>query len=250
MNLRYRLQFMTESVVAIDRISKRFKRGRHEVQALNSLSLAVEPGEVFALLGPNGSGKTTTLNILSCLLGQDSGTVKILGRQPGDPHYFDGVSFMMGDSEYYWSFTVTQILKFYARLAGAPWSRAADLLEEFGLASHLAREWMALSNGEKTRLRLVQALLGNPKMLFLDEPTVGLDPDISDTVRSKLKELNNNGVTLFLTSHYMKDIDSLASRIAFIRNGELLEVAPRSAFGTIDQLEAKFIAYAREEVSP
>lgn len=239
---------MTQAVVSIDKISKRFKRGRHEVQALKSLSLSVEPGEVFALLGPNGSGKTTTLNILSCLLGPDEGRVKILGREPKDAHYFDGVSFMMGDSEYYWAFTVSQILKFYGRLAKVSSHRISSLLTEFGLASHLDREWMALSNGEKTRLRLVQALISEPRVLFLDEPTVGLDPDIGDTVRTKLKELNSKGMTLFLTSHYMKDIDSLATRIAFIRGGQLLEVAPRSAFGTIDELEAKFIAYAREEV--
>lgn len=108
---------------------------------------------------------------------------------------------------------------------------------------------MTLSNGEKTRLRLVQSLLSSPKILFLDEPTVGLDPDISDVVRRKLKDLNAAGLTLFLTSHYMKDIDSLATHIAFIRNGELIETAPRSAFGNLEELEAKFIAYARQEVS-
>lgn len=238
---------MTQPAVLIEQISKRYPGKKASVQALKSLSLTVEPGEVFALLGPNGSGKTTTLNILSCLLGADSGRFTILGRAPGDPHYFDEVSFMMGDSEYYWSFTAQQILKFYSALRSISWKKVLHFAEELGFSGHLDRTWMTLSNGEKTRLRLVQALMSEPKILFLDEPTVGLDPDISDTVRTKLKEANARGLTLFLTSHYMKDIDSLASRIAFIRRGELLEIAPRAAYGSIDELEAKFIAYARNE---
>jgi ABC-2 type transport system ATP-binding protein len=240
---------MAERVLSIEKLSKTFRRGGTTVQALKSISLSVEAGEVFALLGPNGSGKTTTLNILSGLLDADEGSYEILGRGPRNPEYFSDVSFMSGDSEYYWAFTVTEILKFYCRLTRVPWTRVLPLLEKFSLTAHLDRDWSTLSNGEQTRLRLVQALMTDPKILFLDEPTVGLDPDIQDTVRTELKELNRKGMTLFLTSHYMKDIDTLASKIAFIRRGEILEIAPRAAFGTMDQLEAKFIAYAREEVA-
>ena len=240
---------MAESIVEISGLQKSFGKGENRVQALKGLSLSVEQGEVFALLGPNGSGKTTTINILSRLLDADSGTVEILGLSPDHRDYFSNVSFMLGDSEYYWGHNVKDILTFYSRLRQVPWSRANELLEEFGLLSHLKRTWMALSNGEKTRVRLVHALMTEPKVLFLDEPTVGLDPDIAETVREKLSALHQKGMTLFLTSHYMKDIDSLATRIAFIRKGELLEIAPREDFGTIDQLEDKFIAYAREEVA-
>jgi len=239
---------MKDLIVEVDSISKRFKVGGSEVQALDNLSFSIESGEVFALLGPNGSGKTTTLNILSRLLDPDRGTFRILGRSPRDRNYFSGVSFMSGDSEFYWAFTISEILKFYARLTNVSWAKVLDLLEEFGLQNHLKRAWMMLSNGEKTRVRLVQSLMSEPLVLFLDEPSVGLDPDISDVVRTKLKALHAKGLTLFLTSHYMKDIDSLATKIAFIRNGQLLEVAPRNEFGTIEQLEEKFIRYAREVV--
>ncbi|MCB9030165.1 MAG: ABC transporter ATP-binding protein [Deltaproteobacteria bacterium] len=238
---------MSDIVVRVDAISKRFEAGKSSVQALNSLSFEIERGEVFALLGPNGSGKTTTLNILSCLLDPDQGDVEVLGLKRSDPHFFDKISFMSGDSEYYWAFTVSEILKFYANLSRCSWRLTSQLLGEFGLSQLTDRKWMMLSNGEKTRLRLVQALMTEPEVLFLDEPTVGLDPDISDIVRTKLKELHLKGLTIFLTSHYMKDIDSLASRVAFIKNGKLLEIAPREDFGDIEQLEQKFIRYAREE---
>ena len=233
-------------VVKVKDLSKSFDSKSGRVCALKGLSFEVQAGAVFALLGPNGSGKTTTLNILSQLLDPDSGDFQILGRGPADPRYFESVSFMAGDSEFYWAFSVEVTLKFYAELHRASWSTVLELLRDLSAEYLLPRKWMVLSNGEKTKIRLVQCLLSRPKVLFLDEPTVGLDPDIAETVRSKLKSLNTAGLTLVLTSHYMKDIDSLATHIAFIRKGEIVESGERRQYGSLDELEGRFIQLARE----
>lgn len=131
---------MQNPIVHINKISKRFSSKGGSVQALKQLSLSVGQGEVLALLGPNGSGKSTTLNILSCLLDADEGQVKLLGRKPGHPQYFDDIAFMSGDSEYYWAFTLRRILQFYSRLKGVSWKEVMLLTEEFGLMSHLDRQ--------------------------------------------------------------------------------------------------------------
>jgi ABC-2 type transport system ATP-binding protein len=233
-------------MIKVSKLSKTFFGKHGAVSALKGVSFEVQPGQVFALLGPNGSGKTTTLNILSKLLEPDSGSFEVLGRIPNDPGYFDGISFMSGDSELYWAFAVKLSLNFYAELHGVDWSIVERLLKDFGADGLIARPWMALSNGEKTKIRLVQCLMTSPKVLFLDEPTVGLDPDIADTVRTKLKELNAKGLTLFLTSHYMKDVDSLASQVAFIKSGSIIEIADRASFGSLDDIEQRFIRLARE----
>lgn len=233
-------------MITVSNLSKTFVSRHGAVMALKGVSFHVDAGKVFALLGPNGSGKTTTLNILSKLLEPDSGNFQVLGRMPDAPDYFEGISFMSGDSELFWAFAVKVSLNFYAELHGIDWSKVEKLLTDFGATEIIDRPWMALSNGEKTKIRLVQCLMTSPKVLFLDEPTVGLDPDIADTVRTKLKELNADGLTLFLTSHYMKDVDSLASDIAFIKNGSIIEIGERAAYGSIDNLEQRFIQIARE----
>lgn len=224
---------MTFSVI-VSNISKTYPRNKGEkVTALRNVSLSVRQGEIFAFLGPNGSGKTTLINIISGILDPDENkdsSIEILGIPRLEPRYFDEVSFMSGESEYFWNFTGEEILKFYARIVGAPFSRIETLVNEFGLEEKVKRKWIEYSNGEKTRLRLIRALLKEPKVLFLDEPTVGLDPDISSLVREKLRALCKNGLTVFLTSHYMKDVEELADTICFINKGEIHAIGNLNSF--------------------
>ena len=210
--------------VVVSNISKTYSSKGGTVRALSDVSLNVRQGEIFAFLGPNGSGKTTLINIISGVLDPDGASpaaVEILGIPRMRRGYFDQVSFMSGDSEYFWSFTGEEILLFYAQLVGVPYKDASALVEEFELGDKVKRKWIEYSDGEKTRLRLIKALLKKPRVLFLDEPTVGLDPDISNLVRAKLLALHNEGLTIFLTSHYMKDVEELADTVCFIHNGKI-----------------------------
>lgn len=210
--------------VLVENISKTYVSKEEKVAALVNVSLSVGEGEIFAFLGPNGSGKTTLINIISGNLDPDhkeTSKIEILGRTRDDRNYYDHVSFMSGDSEFYWAFSGEEILTFYSKLLNVPKERVHALIKEFGFEGKVARKWITYSNGEKTRLRLVKALMKSPKVLFLDEPTVGLDPDVSFLVREKLKAFKEKGLTVFLTSHYMKDVEELADTVCFIHKGEI-----------------------------
>lgn len=219
--------------IEVNNITKTYRSKPERVTALKNVSLSVNAGDIFAFLGPNGSGKTTLINIISGISDPDSKTdfkIEILGTPRMSQGYFDRVSFMSGDSEYFWSFTGKEILGFYSDLVQAPKSRLADLVDEFGLGPKVKRKWIEYSDGEKTRLRLIKALLKQPEVLFLDEPTVGLDPDISNLVREKLRSLNRAGMTVFLTSHYMKDVEELAKQVCFIHQGKIHATGPLNSF--------------------
>jgi ABC-2 type transport system ATP-binding protein len=229
------------NIVEVHQLSKTFvnnsKKGDSKpIVAIDDISFAVSYGEVFAFLGPNGSGKTTTINILSRLLSADSGDVRIFGRNQNDPSYYQDVSFMIGDSDFFWSSTGSDILRFYSRLKKRPWKEVLELIDQFQFQDKLNRRWAEYSNGEKTRLRLINALVGKPKLLFLDEPTVGLDPDMADSFRTELRKLNKEGMTIVLTSHYMKDVTELAKRVCFIHRGKIREIRPIESFRSPNEL--------------
>ena len=242
---------MSSAVIARS-LSKTYRSNGQSIIALDDVSLSVEEGSIFAFLGPNGSGKTTLMNIVSGVLDPDSTgspSVEILGIPRMEAGYFDRVSFMSGDSEYFWSFTGEEILRFYAQLNSVPNSRVGELVDEFGLGPKVKRKWIEYSDGEKTRLRLIKALLKEPRVLFLDEPTVGLDPDISDLVREKLRALNRAGLTVFLTSHYMKDIEELADTVCFIHKGKIHATGPLHSFRRAKPfIEVEYLNSERELV--
>ena len=200
------------------------------IRAINDLSFSVGEGEVFALLGPNGSGKTTTFNMFANLTTPDQGKVTVLGMSPGLPQYFSEISFVSGETQFLWTLTAQQILSFYSQLRSVNRRRMEELVEEFSFGSLLKRRWSQLSSGEKMKLRLLKALLGAPRVLFLDEPTVGLDPDAADQLRSALKQLTKEGSTIVLTSHLMRDVEELADRILFLKEGCAICEGPPSDF--------------------
>src|SRR6476620_5614390 len=185
-------------------LAKTFRSGwlrRRETAALRGASLRVERGAIFGLLGPNGAGKTTLLSILATLLLPDRGTATILGH--------------------------AEVLAFYGRLYGlhgrALRTRVGELLERFELVPHLRTEYNELSTGLKQRLALAKALLNRPEVLFLDEPTRGLDPDVSIRIRAQIADLRRqDGTTIILTTHYMREAEELCDRIAFIKGGRIL----------------------------
>lgn len=212
--------------------------GRKLTPALLGVDLSIEEGEIFGLLGPNGAGKTTLLNIFSCQLLPDSGEVWVLGNEitrQATNQLKSRLNMCSGNPNFPWSLTVEENLKFYSLLYGLCRKDCKKMIEKsmgmFGLEKFRHTRYDELSSGNKQRLALAKALINNPEVLFLDEPTIGLDPDIARKIRKEIfsihKEKKN---TIILTTHYMKEAEELCERIAFIKDGKI------KALGTRDEL--------------
>jgi len=226
------------AAVEVTGLTKVFRGRKEEVRALDGLHLAIEEGTVLALLGPNGSGKTTTVRILATLLDADDGTATVLGhdvaREP------DAVRSMIGLSGQFSAvdenLTGRENLWMFARLYGLSSAqsrnRAEELLDNFDLSDAADRVTKHYSGGMKRRLDLAGSLVAHPQVLFLDEPTTGLDPrsriDLWEVIRSRVRA----GVTLLLTTQYLEEADALADCITVIDRGRVI------AEGTADSLKA------------
>ena len=213
-------------------LAKTFRSGwlrRRETAALRGASLQVPRGAIYGLLGPNGAGKTTLLSILATLLLPDSGSATILGHDVVREAFAirRRLNMASGNASFVWSLRPAEVLAFYGRLYGLHGrplrARVDELLERFELTPHLKTEYNELSTGLKQRLALAKALLNRPEVLFLDEPTLGLDPDVSIRIRGQIADLRRQeGTTIILTTHYMREADELCDRIAFIKGGRIL----------------------------
>jgi ABC-2 type transport system ATP-binding protein len=232
--------------VIVDKIKKTYPNG---TCALQEVSLRIPQGEIFGVLGPNGAGKTTLLNSISTLLLPDSGEITILGesvlKRPEAVR--QKINLCSGNANFAWSLTVRENLRFYAMLYGLRGpereKKIVSLIEAFGLAPFADRRFDEASTGTKQRMALAKALINEPQVLLLDEPTVGLDPDIAQRVRDYIRQYHQRtGSTLILTTHYMPEAQMLCQRIAFIREGKIL------ALGTPDQLKAQVNAKDMEGV--
>ena len=219
------------AVEAVD-VAKTFTRGwprRRRTEALRGVSLAVPRGAIFGLLGPNGAGKTTLLSILSTLLLPDRGTARVLGidvvRDATAAR--QRLNMASGNASFVWSMRPAEVLGFYGRLyglhGGGLRDRVEELIETFELSAHRLTEYSELSTGLKQRLAMAKALLNDPEVLFLDEPTLGLDPDVSIRLRGHIARLRRErGTTIILTTHYMREAEELCDEIAFIKGGRVL----------------------------
>jgi ABC-2 type transport system ATP-binding protein len=193
-------------------------------RAVRGVSFSVEEGEVFGLLGPNGAGKTTTIRMLTGQLRPTSGEARVVGcdvvrdRQALKARI--GVVFEY--QNLYERMTGLENLAFAARLFGCNGARVREMLEKVGLADRAKDLIRSYSNGMKQRLLIARALLHRPKVLFLDEPTKGLDPTASRQIRDLVRELAAQGVTILLTTHYMEEADQLCRRLAFLNEGRIV----------------------------
>jgi ABC-2 type transport system ATP-binding protein len=215
-------------------IVKTFRSGwwhRRVKEVLKGIDLQVEEGEIFGILGPNGAGKTTLLSILSTLLLPEQGSVRILGIDAlRDGHRIrERVNISSGNANFIWNLSVIENLRFYGMLYGLSGRRREEKIESlvdlFDLKEHLEVPFDRLSTGLKQRLSLAKSLLNDPILLFLDEPTVGLDPGVSMRIRDKIQSTQKaSGMTILLTTHNMKEAESLCHRIAFLKSGKILAV--------------------------
>ncbi len=207
-----------------DHLAKAFGRGRQAVQAVKDVSLNVQPGQVYGFLGPNGAGKTTTIRMLMGLIRPTRGEALIFGLPVQNPRALDRVGALVERPAFYSYLSARDNLDVLARTAGNHRSeRIAALLEQVGLAEKAHRKVGSYSLGMKQRLGIAAALLGNPDLVILDEPTNGLDPAGIQEMRRFIRSLaEEQGKTVFLSSHLLNEVEQVCDRVAIIHLGALI----------------------------
>ncbi len=218
-----------KDLVRIYRSSDRFLKKKRETLAVNNISFEVRRGELFGMLGPNGAGKTTTIKMMTTLLLPTSGQIKVLGhdvaKDPFEVRKRIGLV-LGGERGLYTRVTARQNLRYFADLYAVPMNirekRINDLLERVDLKERADTRVEDYSRGMKQRLHLAKGLINDPEVIFLDEPTIGLDPQAALDARRMIKELVQEGKTLLLTTHYMYEADELCDRIAVINKGKIV----------------------------
>ncbi len=199
--------------------------------AVREVSFSVEPREIFGFLGPNGAGKTTTQNVLIRLLDGYVGRIRVLGRDlhDWDTSYYRRVGVAFETPNHYLKLTALENLRLFAGLHGGRTDSPEALLRRVGLHEDRGRLVGEFSKGMRGRLTLARALLHRPELLFLDEPTAGLDPVTARLIRQVIREVREAGATIFLTTHDMVTADELCDRVAFLVDGRIAALdAPRA----------------------
>ena len=208
--------------------------GRQKVRALKALDLEIRRGEVFGLLGPNGSGKTTTIKLLLGLLFPTSGQALVFGRDATDVTKNERIGYLPEESYLYRFLNAEETLDFYGRLfnmsATVRRRRAAELIKRVGLSKAKRRQLKEYSKGMTRRIGLAQALINDPELILLDEPTTGLDPIGTREMKDMILELRGQGKTIVMCSHLLADVQDVCDRIGILYQGELKEL------GRVDSL--------------
>lgn len=207
------------------------KQEKKQVEALKGISFDVYPGEIFGLLGPNGAGKTTTIKILTTLLAPTSGQASLFGYDAfgGEKHIRPRINFIFGgERSLYWRLSAEDNLKYFADLYKIPRKAQGALIDELltrlGLFEVRKQKVETFSKGMKQRLQIARSLLNNPDIIFLDEPSLGLDPVGARALKQIIREIADQGKTVLLTTHYMLEAEELCDRIAIINKGELVAI--------------------------
>jgi len=228
---------MSEEIILQTRALSKVYRdfwGRQKVRALKGLDLEVRRGEVFGLLGPNGSGKTTTIKLLLGLLFPTEGEVLVFGKPAGDVAKNERLGYLPEESYLYRFLTADETLDFYGRLFDMPSDvrrkRIDELIEMVGLQKARKRQLQEYSKGMTRRIGLAQALINDPELIMLDEPTSGLDPIGTREMKDMILRLKDEGKTIVMCSHLLADVQDVCDRIAILHQGELKEL------GRVDEL--------------
>jgi ABC-2 type transport system ATP-binding protein len=227
-------------VTAVSVTGLRKTYGSHE--ALRGIDFEIPAGEVFGLLGPNGAGKTTTVEILEGFRDRDAGDVSVLGE---DPHragreWRERVGVVLQSSSLYPNLTVKESLEVFGGYFARP-REPGEVIEIIGLTDKANARCRTLSGGQKRRLDLGLALVGNPDLLFLDEPTTGFDPGARRTAWETIRNLRTLGTTILLTTHYLDEAEQLADRVAVLQDGQIIRIgSPEELIAGDAETEIRF----------
>lgn len=224
------------SVIEVNNLTRSYESTlsmtkKKTTKALKGISFSVNKGEIFGLLGPNGAGKTTTIKILTTLLSPTTGSAKVFGYNSfGEENKIrDKINFIFGGERgLYWRLSAYENLQYFGDIYKVPSkilkSRIPKLINLVGLSGRENEKVEGFSKGMKQRLQIARGLINDPKILFLDEPTIGLDPIGAKDLRNIILDLKSKGTTIILTTHYMYEADELCDRIALISKGKIIDI--------------------------
>lgn len=240
------------TAIRLDALTRTFGRGQNQVTALDRISLEVPEGQLIAILGENGAGKTTLTKILSTMLNPSSGTAQVFGHdvvQAARQVRQDTTVIFGGDRGLYEMLTGRDNLAYFGALHGVRRrdlrQRIPALLEQVGLGDAGTRKVQTYSKGMRQRLHIAVGLLTRPKLLLLDEPTVGLDPNESERLRGVIAQMHADGTTVLLTSHNLLDVERLAERVVMVSRGAITHDLSLAEFRRLTGLDAVVTAQLR-----
>jgi len=221
---------------------KGLKKSYGDVHAVRGLDLEIEQGEIFSLLGPNGAGKTTTVEILEGFRTRDAGTVSVLGFDPQtrgheSRQWRDRIGIVLQSSADAGDLTVLETVDHFSGYYSNP-RTAEEVIHAVGLVEKENALIRNLSGGQRRRLDVALGIIGNPELLFLDEPTTGFDPEARRAFWGLIQELRDGGTTIVLTTHYLDEAEALADRVAIINHGVIIEVSTPAELGGRATLKA------------
>lgn len=223
------------SVVTVHGLTKQYD----EINAVAGVDLTINQGEIFSLLGPNGAGKTTTVEILEGFRARSSGDVSVLGVDPNnaDSAWRNRIGIVHQNNQTAGDLHVLETLQHFAKYYQNP-KNPEEVLSAVGLTDKRDALIRNLSGGQRRRLDVALGIIGNPELLFLDEPTTGFDPEARRQFWDLIKSLQNSGTTILLTTHYLDEAEALADRVAVINHGKIVEIATPATLGNRQHAKA------------
>lgn len=216
-----------DPAIRTEKLVKTYSTRSGKVNVVDNIDLQVENGEIFGFLGPNGAGKTTTIKMLLGIIYPSSGNAWVLGKDISDTEIHRRLSYLPEKPYYYEHMTGLEILDFYAKLFNMKdperTRKANELIEKVGLKGAAGKPIAQYSKGMQQRIGLAQCLLNDPELLFLDEPTAGLDPIAHIEIRDLILQMRDEGKTVFISSHALSDVERICDRVAIINHGVIVE---------------------------